>query len=329
MNKFKRVTLHDIAIETGVSYATVSAVLNPKKDGNIRVGKEKKELITLKAQELGYVPNQVARSLKTTDKNLISVFTYENMRLKEIRDEFYGFLLGIHSECEIQGLDLLILNTRKNISASSRITMSAGSIMIGVNRDDRDIQSLLKRNFPIVFVGRRSINSIKTNWVSFDYKSIINKIVALISQQGYSKVAFINNNANDEPNLDKTIAINEITKKMKIQVDNIFFTEESEPIDNFKQALFDNDVYLVNRIWQIPLIEKFLKKNHFTLGIDKKAILLEDDWQHKYSHWTRWKGEREQLGSLALLHLDAIIQGKPLPSKKLVPLELIMGKSFN
>lgn len=328
MSKFKRVTLNDIAIETGVSYATVSAVLNPKKNGTIRVSKEKKELITLKAQELGYVPNQVARSLKTTNKSLISVFTYEDMRKKEIREEFYGFLFGIHSESEAQGLDLLILNSRKNISASSRITMSAGSIMIGVDRDDKDIKSLLKRNFPIVFVGRRSIDKIETHWVSFDYKNIINQLVTLIDNKGFSKVAFINNDAKDEPDLDKSIALKEIAKQKNVEIDNIYCSKNSKLNPQLEKQLLDNDIYLVNRIWQIPIVESFLEKHKLTLGKEKKAILLEDDWMNKYPNWTRWKSKRKELGILALQHLNSIIQGKEIPDNNLIPLQLIISKSF-
>ena len=87
-------------------------------------------------------------------------------------------------------------------------------------------------------------------------------------------------------------------------------------------------MYLVYRIWQIPLVEKFLEEHDLALGKDKKAILLEDDWKNKYSHWTRWDGKREELGSLALLHLNSIIQGKSAPENNLVHLNLICSDSF-
>lgn len=58
------VTIHDVAKKAGVSIATVSRTIN----NNYPVKKETREKIELAIKELGYRPNEIARSLilKTT-----------------------------------------------------------------------------------------------------------------------------------------------------------------------------------------------------------------------------------------------------------------------
>lgn len=68
------ITIKDIALRAGVSSAAVSFVLHGSK-GTIRVSKEKAELIRRAAEELNYVPNQNARTLKQgVAKNIGLVF---------------------------------------------------------------------------------------------------------------------------------------------------------------------------------------------------------------------------------------------------------------
>lgn len=71
MNKNK-VTLSDIAKETGVSVMTVSQVLNPRKS-SVRVSKETAERINKTAKRLNYRPNLVARQLAGKSNNIIGI----------------------------------------------------------------------------------------------------------------------------------------------------------------------------------------------------------------------------------------------------------------
>lgn len=68
-----RPTLRAVAEKAGVSPATVSAVLNAKTGGTIRVGESTRERVLAAAAELGYAPNRAARSLRTKKSRLIGV----------------------------------------------------------------------------------------------------------------------------------------------------------------------------------------------------------------------------------------------------------------
>ena len=71
MNRNK-ITLSDIAKETGVSVMTVSQVLNPRKS-SVRVSKETAERINKTAKRLNYRPNLVARQLAGKSNNVIGI----------------------------------------------------------------------------------------------------------------------------------------------------------------------------------------------------------------------------------------------------------------
>lgn len=74
--KSSSVTLKEVAVKAGVSVAAVSKVLHGRGE-SIRVGKERAKLIREVANELHYVPNGLARSLRTNRTNTIGL-VFEN-----------------------------------------------------------------------------------------------------------------------------------------------------------------------------------------------------------------------------------------------------------
>lgn len=59
----KKINIKDISSATGLSVSTISRVLNGKAK-QYRISKETQKKVLKIAQELNYVPNQVARNLK-------------------------------------------------------------------------------------------------------------------------------------------------------------------------------------------------------------------------------------------------------------------------
>ena len=328
MKSMKRVTLRDVANEANVSYATVSKVLSGKSGGNIRVGEKTREKILGVAKDLGYVPNHMARNLKKTDLSLISVFTYEDMSNTETYQEYYDFYTGIHARGETAGLDVLLLNSRKNISSSSRVTLSSGAVMLGVERDDRDIMALLYRKFPLVFIGRREIGGIKTTWVGFDYEGVILQIVKILVQKGIEKVLFLRSCDQTEPYMDKSHYLIHFAERFGIEISSMSLPRGIVPDKEQKQQLENHDFYLLDRIWQTELIDRYLDEQGLVLGKDKSVILMEDDWMN-LGKWTSWNGMRTELGALAVEYLYAILYNRSLPKKNLVSLELVFRESFS
>lgn len=317
------VTLSDVAEAAGVSGATVSVVLNDKSGKHTRVSSATKEKVLKAASSLGYVPNMGARQLKSGQNRTISVFTYENMFPVDSMSEFYSFFAGIQKEAARNGYDLLIVNNRP----FGRVTAAAGSIMIGLNRDDKDIAALSKRGFPIVFVGRREIDGVKADYVTFDYKAVISEFVTRAAERVKDNSLIFLSGAEDafEPSKDKNIFLHEECSSHSIELKTFQNTDDIE----FKEAMLAGRVAFLNRLSQIDEFEVWCTSNNLTIGKDIEALVLEDDWEGRYSSWTRWENKRQELGSLAvreLLHnLDEDNFPKP---EKLTAIPAIYSESF-
>ena len=310
----KKVTLEDVALEAGVSKASASAVLAAKNGGTIRISSETRDKVIKVAQDLGYVPNQAARNLRNEGGGLIAVFTYEEFFPTKATAEFYGFFSGIEQEAAKRELDLLIVNNRKKASAS-RLTMASGAIMIGVDRDDKDIRSLIKQDFPLVFVGRREIEGEKTNCVTFDYEAIIKEVIASISSSTPG-IVFIEGEENaSEPTQDKRRSVLDTASLLNFQVKSFPYREE---LSREAQKLIKDGWYLmISRIWMVESITSLCQR----LGVKPYGFLLEDNWMNIPLVWDHWTNERETLGALSVEYLTSLIDGEKTPPSTLVELK--------
>jgi len=330
MKKYKRVTLQDVAREAEVSYASVSAVLNGKDGQSIRVGAKTKEKILECAARLGYVPNMVARKLKGGINSLIAVFTYEQIFPVGSQNEYYRFFVGIQETAEKHGYDILILNNRPTEENSSRVVHADGAVMVGVNRNDKGIERLVKCNFPLVFVGRREVSGASTHWVTFDYSTIIKEIVAHLAPMCKTQtLVYIEaKEAEYEPRRDKRAFLLEFAKQYGLAV-VVVEADEKNVLDEATWSLvMQHRIVVFDRICLLSPFERQLEEKKLTLGFDIRGAVLEDDWLGFYEKWTRWTNQRRELGALAVEHLSALLSDVPLDSlEKLTPLHLIVSES--
>ena len=70
----QQITLKDIAAKTGVSFTTVSRALHGSPD----INEETRKRIIKIAEELGYQPNHIARSLRLKRTNVLGVIIPDN-----------------------------------------------------------------------------------------------------------------------------------------------------------------------------------------------------------------------------------------------------------
>jgi len=103
----KRATIHDVARKAGVSYQTVSRVMNNRPD----VAEETRQRVLISIQELGFRPNAVARSLVTQRTHLMGLVTID------YEDPFFaGVCSGVQEEAHRRGYMLMITSTDRDIS---------------------------------------------------------------------------------------------------------------------------------------------------------------------------------------------------------------------
>jgi LacI family transcriptional regulator len=147
--KRKRPTQADVARLAGVSQAMVSYVIN--RSSTVAVPEETRRRILDAADELGYVPDRAARSLKTRKAYMIASV------IPDITNPFYpAFERGIQRVAEYHGYDLVIYNTDGWLKKERKCLRSAlqgrvdGVVAVLFHATVRDLGALLEQGIAVV-----------------------------------------------------------------------------------------------------------------------------------------------------------------------------------
>jgi LacI family transcriptional regulator, galactose operon repressor len=146
---FRRPTQADVAKLARVSQATVSYVLNGK--SAISVPEVTRQRILTAVDELGYVPNGIARSLRTQRTYMIAAV------IPDITNPFYpAFERGVQEAAEASGYDLIVFNTGGTAEREQRCVRSLqrgrvdGVVAVFFHLKVEDLRPLLERNIAVV-----------------------------------------------------------------------------------------------------------------------------------------------------------------------------------
>lgn len=100
------VTIKDVAAKCGLSVSTVSKAFNNYSD----ISNETRELVHRTAREIGYFPNAIARTLKTSRSYNVGVL-YNDEAQAGLTHAFFAMVLeSFKKECERRGYDLTFIN---------------------------------------------------------------------------------------------------------------------------------------------------------------------------------------------------------------------------
>jgi LacI family transcriptional regulator len=148
----RKVLMKDIANKVGSSIALVSYVLNNKEG---RVGTEMAEKIRRAAEQMGYQPNLVAKSLQSGRTNTIGLI------VADISNGFFSQLArDIEDEAGKIGYTVIIGSTDENTEKSRLLTEAFlnrqvdGLIIAPAAGTEDQLKLLKKRKFPFVLVDR-------------------------------------------------------------------------------------------------------------------------------------------------------------------------------
>ena len=189
MNK-RHVTLKQVASSAGVSYQTVSKVLNRQ----IQVSKETEARIWDAARTLGYRPSFVARSLRTQRAFTIgyswppSSPDQENIVLDQ-------FLQSMFLAAEERGYYLLCFpyhaNAEKHLATYDELIETRrvdGFVLSSIEYNDPRVNLLLERNFPFVGFGRSNPDLVFP-WIDVDGGLGIRESMLHLLEKGHRRIA--------------------------------------------------------------------------------------------------------------------------------------------
>ena len=191
------VTIKDVARLAGVSPATVSMVLN----GKGKVSEETQKKVKEAAQNLGYRPNIVARSLVKGKTNtiLLCAFIEEREELSAFYGELINRLLtsisaeGYYLQTVVKGefFDGHPLDKREALLNISRNRLFEGLIILShwpIHYSE--VSDLIKEGFPFVIVNQR-VEGEGVSYVDIDHYGGAQEAVKYLIEKGHKRIAHL------------------------------------------------------------------------------------------------------------------------------------------
>lgn len=184
------VSLKDIAVECGVSTATVSKALNDHKD----VGYETKARIRRIAKDMGYVPNFAAKALKTARTYNVGVLFMDEALSGLTHDYFSHVLDSFKRTVEERGYDITFINSNGSHPRQltylehARYRRFDGVVIACVNFEDPLVLELVNSEIPVVTIDHIFNNHIA---VMSDNVKGMRDLLTYVYDKGHRKIAYI------------------------------------------------------------------------------------------------------------------------------------------
>ncbi|HBF37281.1 MAG TPA: LacI family transcriptional regulator [Firmicutes bacterium] len=183
-----KVTLKDLAKEFGCSVTTISRAL---KDNNT-ISLELRRKVKARAEELGYIPNIVAGSMRTGQTKTIAVI------LQDLRNPFFS-ILGKYIEefASNQGYSIFFMTTSELIDREIEAVNTAigknvdGILLLPNQKDARSVEILKRYKIPHVLVGRYFSN-LDTDYVIANDQKGSYLVTKHLIERGYQRILFLN-----------------------------------------------------------------------------------------------------------------------------------------
>ncbi len=183
-----RTTLKNVAARAGVSYQTVSKVLN----GQATVSAETAELIWEVAAELNYRPNTAGRNLRKSASYLIG-YSWTPMPPDRANAVLDQFLTSTVEAAEELGYHLLLFPSRNVADQTEKYRALVhsgqvdGFIVTSTNYDDPRIKLLQELNFPFVAFGRANPEW-NFSYVDVDGRAGLRAATEHLIEQGHRRI---------------------------------------------------------------------------------------------------------------------------------------------
>jgi LacI family transcriptional regulator len=180
----RRATLRDVAQLAGVSQSTTSRALS----GEGYAAAEVRERVLAAAEQLGYVPHAMARSLRKQDSQTIGVL------VSDLRDPYYAELAaGIADTARSAGYTMMLSDNQGSAEAEMDAaralvaTRVAGVILTPIAGDV--VEYLLRQNVAIVEADRQFSEG-RCDAVIIDNAGAAQRMTEHLLELGHRRIAF-------------------------------------------------------------------------------------------------------------------------------------------
>ncbi len=189
MNQKKQITLNDIALQLNISKVAVSKALRDHPD----ISAETKKMVRHKAEQLGYVPNFVARNLSSKRSNTIGLV------VPKIAHHFFTRAIeAIYEAAYNSNYEIIMTVSQENKEHEIKhiqtlLSMRVDGLLVSVSEqtENTDIFKVVqRRGVPLVFFDRVIENLGFSCVTSNDLESTFSSISEIL-RRGYKRIAHL------------------------------------------------------------------------------------------------------------------------------------------
>lgn len=203
-------TIREVAELSGVSVSTVSRVFNGYKD----VSAATKQRVLDTARELDYAPSAAARTLVKQRSELIGIVLFTGVEHPDIGHPFFQeVLVGLKHGLGDSGYDVLLFASEQPHSSRdgkhsylrrARHHRVDGVVLMGVDRDDPEVEKLLESNMPLIAVDLDVVGE-RASYVASDNVGGARLAVRHLHELGHRRIATIAGPEETKPGADRLL----------------------------------------------------------------------------------------------------------------------------
>jgi LacI family transcriptional regulator len=193
------ITIADVAKRAGVSKMTVSRVIN----NSGYISQETRARVEQAIEELGYIPNALARSLRFKRTRTIALI------VTDITNPFFTTVArGVEDMANDQGFSVIFCNTDEAPEEEARYVnvllqkQVDGLLLVPTGGADETIEFLTDHTVPFVLLDRR-VPGMDVDLVRCDSEQGAHDIVQHLLDLGHQRIAALGGSANITSSLDR------------------------------------------------------------------------------------------------------------------------------
>lgn len=180
-------TIADVAKQAGVSVSTAARVLS----GRGYAADETRRLVLEAAKDLGYVPNQIARSLRTRQTKMLGLL------IGDVENSFYSVIAkNVESVAKDAGYHVVLCNSdddpeieREYLKLLDAMRVDA-LVVTPTSKNRRHLVGLLEKDLVIVQVDRR-VEGLAADAILVDNESGAASAVTYLIEAGHSQIGIL------------------------------------------------------------------------------------------------------------------------------------------
>jgi LacI family transcriptional regulator len=202
--------IHEVSKLSGVSVSTVSRVFNGYDD----VSAATRQRVLAAARELDYAPSAAARTLVKQRSQLLGVVLFTGLEHPDIGHPFFQeVLIGFKRGIGALGYDVLLFATEQpgpgNGQPHSYVRRARhhrvdGVALMGVDRDDPEVEKLLESGIPLIGVDLDIVGEHAT-YVASDNVGGARTAVRHLHSLGHTRIATIAGPQDTRPGADRLL----------------------------------------------------------------------------------------------------------------------------